>query len=91
MGEIGITIGYLLFFAVLMYLMIFLPQKRREKKMKQMLDSMQVGNKVITIGGISGKVVNIKDDEVTIETSVEKTKMNVKKWAIKEVEKPVEA
>ncbi|HHW49531.1 MAG TPA: preprotein translocase subunit YajC [Clostridiaceae bacterium] len=91
MGEIGITIGYLLFFAVLMYLMIFLPQKRREKKMKQMLDSMQVGNKVVTIGGITGKVINIKDDEVTIETSVEKTKMNLKKWAIKEVEKPIEA
>jgi len=91
MEGLGLTIGYLVFIALLMYLMIFLPQRRREKKMKQMLDSMQVGNKVITIGGISGKVVNIKDDEVTIETSVEKTKMNVKKWAIKEVEKPVEA
>jgi preprotein translocase subunit YajC len=56
-----------------------------------MLDSMQVGHQVITIGGITGKIVNIKDDEVTIETGVERAKINFKKWAIKEVIKPVEA
>ena len=51
---------------------------------------MQAGNEVITIGGVSGKIVNIKDDEVTIETGVEKAKINFKKWAIKEVIKPIE-
>ncbi|NLK87990.1 MAG: preprotein translocase subunit YajC [Clostridiaceae bacterium] len=81
----------IVFFAVVMYFLIFLPQKKRDKKAKEMLDSMQVGNQVITIGGISGKVVNIKDDEVTIETGVERAKINFKKWAIKEVIKPVEA
>lgn len=84
------TLGYLVFFILMMYLLIFLPQKRRDKKAKAMLDSMQVGNEVITIGGVSGKIVNIKDDEVTIETGVEKAKINFKKWAIKEVIKPIE-
>jgi len=91
MGELAITIGYLAFFGILMYLLIILPQKRRDKKTREMLDSIQVGNNVITIGGITGKVINIKDDEITIETSVEKTKINLKKWAIKEVEKPIES
>ncbi len=90
-GGIWLTVGYIVFFAVIMYFLIFLPQKKRDKKAKAMLDSMQVGNEVVTIGGISGKVVNIKDDEVTVETGVERAKINFKKWAIKEVVKPVES
>ena len=84
-GSILLTVGYLLFFVVIMYLLIFLPQKRRDKKAKELINALQVGNNVVTIGGVAGKVINIKDDEVTVETSVEKTKMNFKKWAIKEV------
>jgi preprotein translocase subunit YajC len=88
--NILMTLGYLAFFILIMYLMIFLPQKKRDKKAKAMLDALQVGNIVITIGGLTGKVVNIKDDEITIETGVERAKVNFKKWAIKEVVKPVE-
>ena len=90
-GSLLFTLGYIVLFIVIMYLMIFLPQKKREKKAKAMLDALQVGNTVITIGGITGKVINIKDDEVTIETGVEKAKINLKKWAIKEVVKPIES
>lgn len=70
---------------VLMYVMIFLPQKRREKKTKEMLDALSEGNQIVTIGGVVGKIVNIKDDEVTIESSIEKTQMKVMKWAVREV------
>ncbi len=90
-GGVLLTVGYLVFFIVIMYLLIFLPQKRRDKKAKDMLGALQVGNNIVTIGGVSGKVINIKDDEITIETSVEKTKMNFKKWAVKEVVKPIES
>jgi preprotein translocase subunit YajC len=82
---------YVVFFGALMYFMIFLPQRRRDKKAKELLGALQVGNMVTTIGGVYGKVVNLKDDEVSIETSVEKTQIVLKKWAIKEVEKPIEA
>jgi preprotein translocase subunit YajC len=74
----------------LMYVMLILPQKKREKKTQQMLNSLQVGMAVITIGGVAGKIVNIKDDEVYIESGVEKSKILVKRWAIKEVSKPME-
>ena len=75
----------------LMYLMIFLPQKRRDKKTKTMLAALQVGENVVTIGGIRGKVINIRDDEVTIETGVEKTKITLNRGAIGEIKKPLEA
>lgn len=75
----------------LMYLMIFLPQKRRDKKTKAMLAALQVGENIVTIGGIRGKVINIRDDEVTIETGVEKTKITLNRGAIGEVKKPIEA
>ena len=83
-------IGYVVFFGALMYFMIFLPQRKRDKKAKELMSALQVGNMVVSIGGISGKVINLKDDEVTVETSVEKTQVVFKKWAIKEVQKPIE-
>ncbi len=73
----------------LMYVLLILPQKKKEKKTREMIESSIVGDKVISIGGICGKIVNIKDDEITIETGNERTKVTVKKWAIKEVEKPI--
>ncbi|MCX8130233.1 MAG: preprotein translocase subunit YajC [Clostridia bacterium] len=75
----------------IMYVILILPQRRREKKTREMLDALKVGENITTIGGIMGKVINIKDDEITIESGIEKTKIKVKRWAIKEVEKLVEA
>ncbi len=80
----------LIFLFGLMYFMMIRPQKKKEKKTKELLDSLQVGWSVITIGGICGKIVNIKDDEITIESSIEKTKILVKRWSVKEVIKPIE-
>lgn len=90
-GGLLVTVGYLVFFIGIMYLLIFLPQKKRDKKAKEMLNALQVGNAIVTIGGVSGKVINIKDDEITIESGVERTKINIKKWAVKDVIKPVES
>ncbi|WP_244648198.1 preprotein translocase subunit YajC [Ruminiclostridium herbifermentans] len=80
----------LVFLFGLMYFMMIRPQKKKEKKTKEMLDSLQVGWAVVTIGGICGKIVNIKDDEITIESSIEKTKILVKRWSVKDVIKPIE-
>jgi preprotein translocase subunit YajC len=90
MGGIGFII-YIVFIIGVMYLLFFLPQKRRDKKMREMINSLKVGDKVVTIGGVSGKIVNIKDDEITVETGVEKTKLTLKNWSIKEIDKPIEA
>jgi preprotein translocase subunit YajC len=74
-----------------MYLILIVPQRRRDKKMRELINSTIVGDEIVTIGGLCGKIVNIKDDEVTFESSIERTKVTIKKWGIKEVKKPVQA
>ncbi len=83
-------IPMVLVFAVF-YFMIIMPQKKKEKKTREMLNALKQGDTITTIGGIKGKVINIKDDEITIETSVEKTQVVVFKWAIRDVHLPIEA
>ena len=82
---------YVVFFVALMYFMIFLPQRKRDKKAKEMMSTLAVGENITTIGGVYGKIVNIKDDEITVETSIEKTQVVFKKWAIKDVHKLIES
>ena len=50
------------------YFMLIRPQKKQEKKQKAMLAALQVGDKVVTIGGICGKITKLKDEYVYIET-----------------------
>jgi len=76
---------------VVMYLVLIIPQRKREKKTREMLAALKQGDAVVSIGGIKGKIINIKDDDITVETSVERTQIVFKRWAIKEVEKPVES
>ena len=66
----------------LMYFLTIRPQKKQQKEMEEMRNSLQVGDNVITIGGIVGKIVILKEDYVTIETSGEKTRFEITKWAI---------
>ncbi len=73
----------------LMYLLLIRPQRKKEKKLREQINAMVVGDNVVTIGGISGKIVNIKDDEVTVTTSVANTLVTVKKSAINKVDKPI--
>ena len=63
-------------FVVIIYVVLILPQRRREKKTLEMQNALKVGDAVVTIGGIFGKIVNIKEEELTIETSVEKSKIS---------------
>ncbi|WAM34059.1 preprotein translocase subunit YajC [Caldicellulosiruptor morganii] len=79
----------LLMFAIF-YFLIILPQRRKEKQFRDMLNSLIVGDEVVTNGGIIGKIVNIKDDILTIEVGADRVKLKVYKWAVKEVLKKAE-
>ena len=80
------TIVMLVFFVAFFYITIVMPQRKKEKNLQQMADSLKVGDEIVTIGGIIGKIININNDVVTIEASAEKTKINIKKRAIAQVE-----
>lgn len=80
-------IGYLLLMVALFYFMILRPNKKRQKEEQERLNSIALGVEITTIGGIVGTVVNIKDDNITIETSIDKTLIEFKNWAIRDVKK----
>lgn len=67
---------------VLMYFLMIRPQKKRQQEEQKMRNNLRVGDELTTIGGIKGRVVSIKDDTVTIETSVDRTKIVFEKAAI---------
>lgn len=82
----------ILMLAVLYFIMIR-PQRKRDKLTKEMLAGLLVGDKIITIGGIHGKIVTIKDEDLVIETGsgAEKSTIKISRWAVREVVKPAEA
>lgn len=67
------------------YFMLIRPQKKRQKEEQQMRNSLRVGDELVTIGGICGRVVNIKDDTITIESGSDRTKIVFQKAAIQTV------
>ena len=75
-----------------MYFVSIRPQKKREKLVQEMLAALVVGDKILTIGGICGKIVSIKDDELVIETGSlgEPSQIKIMRWAIREVVKPAD-
>ncbi len=84
-----LLLPYIILFAAF-YLLFIMPQRRKEKKVKDMLNSLQIGDNIVTIGGIIGRIVTIKDEELVIETDQEKTKIKMAKWSVKSVNKPNE-
>ncbi len=64
------------------YFLLIRPQRKKEKETQEMRKSLQEGDEVLTIGGIYGKVLNIKDDIITIEIGADKVKLKIAKWAI---------
>ena len=71
---------------VVMYFVMIRPQKKQQQQEKAMRDSLRVGDDITTIGGIVGRVVNVKEDSLIIETGADRNKMTVKKWAVQSCE-----
>ena len=72
---------------VFFYLILYLPQKRQEKKDAEMRNSIDVGDEVTTIGGVVGRVASIKDDTFVLETTSDRVKIRFRRSAISSVEK----
>ncbi len=81
-GSNGSMILVLLLFFVLMWAFMIRPEKKKQKKVEAMRSALTTGDEVVTIGGIMGIVVNVTDDNVTIETGEDRVRVQVKKWAI---------
>lgn len=80
----GGTILYLVFLFAIMYFLMIRPQKKQQQKRQEMIDSLKVNDAVVTIGGINGKVMKIKEDKVTLRIA-DKVEVDFEKSAISRV------
>lgn len=67
---------------IVFYFLFIRPQKKQDKQDAQMRENLEVGDEIVTNGGIVGIVCQIKDDTVVIETGGNRSKIRIKKWAI---------
>ena len=85
-GSLISLLGMVAVFGVLIYFFILRPQKKQEKEANDLRNSLGIGDEVTTIGGIIGRVVSIKDETFTLETSRDRTKIRFLRSAIKSVD-----
>jgi len=91
-GGSGISsIVMLVALFAIMYFLMIRPQQKKEKETANMRNNLKVGDDIVTIGGIYGTIVRIKDDKITIAVGAAQTKLEIAKWAISGLDKPAES
>ena len=82
-GGMGISTIFMLVAMIgVFYFMMIRPENKRKKEAEQMRSSLKVGDEIVTIGGVHGKVVNIKEDKFVIETGADQVRIEFAKWAL---------
>jgi len=89
--DMGSTMIMLIAMAAIFYFMLIRPENKRKKEAEELRTSLKVGDEVITIGGIAGKVVNVKEDRFVIETGADQVRIEVMKWGLSSNETAVAA
>lgn len=74
---------------VVMYFFMIRPQKKQEREIANMRNSIIVGDEICTNGGIIGRVCSIKEDILTLEINKDRTKMKIYRWAVREIVNPM--
>lgn len=85
------SFGSLALIIAVFYFFILRPQQKKDKQAQKMRSSIEVGDDVVTIGGIVGTVVSLKEDTIVIETSGDRNKMRIARWAVQQNTTPKEA
>ena len=78
----GSTILMLVLMIAIFYFCLIRPENKKKKKADEMRNSLTLGDEITTIGGITGKIVQITEDTVTFETGEDRVRIQIKKWAI---------
>ena len=81
-GSMTSTIIMLVIMAAIFYFMLIRPENKRKKEAEQMRSSLKTGDKITTIGGIVGTVVDVKEDKFVIETGAAQVRIEFAKWAL---------
>ncbi len=79
------TISYiipLVLIVVVFYFFLIRPENKKKKAVTKMRNELEVGDEITTIGGIVGKIVSIKDEMITVETSEDRVRVQLMKWSV---------
>ena len=90
-GAMGSTVFMLAVMFAIMYFLMIRPENKRKKEAEQMRASVKKGDKVVTIGGIVGTVVDVKESKFVIETGADQVRVEFEKWALSSNETAAEA
>ena len=71
-------------FMAVMYFFTIRPQKKRQKEEQEMRNAVEVGDEITTIGGICGRVVTVKEENLIIETGADRNRMTITRWAVQQ-------
>ena len=80
-GSMSMIIMLVAMFAIF-YFLIIRPENKRKKKTEEMRGSLSIGDEITTIGGITGKIVQVTEDTITFETGEDRVRIQTKKWAV---------
>ena len=80
-GGMPMLLMIIIMFAVF-YFFVIRPENKKKKKAEEMRNSLSLGDEIITIGGMIGKIVQITEDTITFETGEDRVRIQIKKWAI---------
>ena len=64
------------------YFFFIRPENKKKKKTEEMRSSLSLGDEITTIGGMTGKIVQVTEDTVTFETGEDRVRIQIKKWGI---------
>lgn len=77
-----VTFIPLVLIIVVFYFLLIRPQRKKDKEDAAMRNNIQVGDEIVTAGGIIGIVFSVKDDTLVVETGGDRSKIRIKKWAV---------
>ena len=90
-GGMGSSLIMIAVMFAVFYFMLIRPENKRKKEAEQMRSSVKTGDKIVTIGGIVGTVVNVKENRIVLETGADQVRIEFEKWAISTNETAAEA
>ena len=90
-AGMGSTIIMLVLMLAIFYFMLIRPENKRKKEAEQMRSSVKKGDQITTIGGVIGTVVDVKENNIVLETSADQVRIEFAKWAISSNETATEA
>ena len=85
-GNLFVSLLPMILIFVVFWFMLIRPQRKKDKKVKEMLNNLKAGDQITTIGGIYGTIKGIKDDTITLSVGMNNMDMRVARWAIRSVE-----